>query len=82
MTFHASASGRTPVVTQIGYQLCRMTVCDSWAIHDDETPIAMVFTGDGYATTGATYAQRIAELLNRHGMADVPVDLNALEAER
>lgn len=68
MTYTARSIGRIPVVTTIGRGVLEMTAADAWEVRDEHGVIAQ-FIGD--AVNVECYAQRIAELLNRHGLIDV-----------
>ena len=45
-----------------------VNVLPAWNLHDDTGPLCVIIT----AANGAPIAERIAELLNRHGLADIP----------
>lgn len=72
MTFAATHQPRTVVVTDIVGGIPVVTAIDGWNITDDGSPVAFVGAHESHRASAEVYAQRIAELLNRHGMADVP----------
>ena len=45
---------------------------DGWQIEDDGETVAQVYAYPGWEHSARVYANRIAELLERHGLADVP----------
>jgi hypothetical protein len=72
VTFAATHHPRSLAVTNIVGVIPIVEVVDGWQVEDDGMVVATVLGHKGWEGAAETYARRIAELLERHGIADVP----------
>jgi hypothetical protein len=73
MTFVATHRPHSLAVTAvIANTIPVVEALDGWQIEDDGLVVATVLGHKGREGAAETYARRIAELLERHGLADVP----------
>lgn len=70
--FHVTHRPNVVIVRGIVAGVPVLTTVDGWTISDDDAAIAFVGALESHLDAAETYAHRIAELLERHGMADVP----------
>jgi hypothetical protein len=74
VTIHIETTGKLGIVTgHIGANAI-ISASPAWAIRDDDNPIGAFICSD--EARGETVTARIVELLERHGLADVPDHLD------
>lgn len=72
MTFVATHHPRSLAVTRVVGPIPIVEAVDGWQIEDDGETVAQVYAFPGWEHAARIYANRIAELLERHGLTDVP----------